>query len=122
MKKLIMFLALTFFALTFAAAEDIDLGNFPVGKWIDEQYNAVWTFSTGNIQLYMTDGSLVFDFDGKVEDFNVGGSLSGVELTFSCDETGRKYKFVKGVSNLDLEMIIDRDNGIHYETKLSFQK
>ena len=122
MKKLMLSCVLAVIALSFAAAEDIDLGNFPVGKWVDEQYNAVWTFSTGNIQLYMTDGSLVFDFDGKVEDFNVGGSLSGVEITFSCDETGRKYKFVKGVSNLDLEMIIDRDNGIHYETKLSFQK
>ncbi len=122
MKKIGLVLILFSLSLLYVSAGDIDLGNFPLGKWLDSRYNAVWTFSTGNIQLHMTDGTLVFDFAGKVEDFNVKGSLSGVEMTFSCRETGRKYKFVKGVSNLDLQMIIDKDSGVHYDTTLKIQK
>jgi len=122
MKKAGFTLLLLSFLLIGLSAGDIDLGNFPVGKWVDSRYEAVWTFSTGNIQLFTTGGDLVFDFDGKVDNFKVNGSLSGVEITFSCKETGRTYKFVKGVSNLDLQMVIDKDSGVHYDTPLKIQK
>ena len=122
MKKAGFTLLLLSLLLIGLSAGDIDLGNFPVGKWVDSRYEAVWTFSTGNIQLFTTGGDLVFDFDGKVDNFKVNGSLSGVEITFSCKETGRKYKFVKGVSNLDLQMVIDKDSGVHYDTPLKIQK
>ena len=121
MKRFIMVICLSILALSFAAADQIDLGDFPIGKWLDAQYDALWTFSSDNIELYRTDGTLVFDFRDKVEDFKVSGGLSGLELTFSCPETRRTYKFVKGISNLNLQMIIDKDNGVHYETEMKMQ-
>lgn len=121
MKKILILLFLLL-VLSFGMAQDINLGDFPEGKWLDAKYSAVWTFSTDNIKLYMTDGSLVFDFKDKIEDFKVSPSLSGVDLTFSCKETGRDYKFTKGVTNLDLTLVIDRDNGVHYETEMKMDK
>ena len=122
MKKTVMILLLSLMALSFASAQEIDLGDFPVGKWLDAEYDAVWTFSSNNIELYLTDGTKVYDFQNKIQDFDVKGSLKGVELSFSCADTARKYKFVKGVSNLDLDLIIDKDSGLHYETEMKMQK
>ena len=122
MKKEILVVLLTFATLSFLFAQDIDLGDFPKGKWLDAAYDAVWTFSSDNIELYLTDGNLVYDFRGKIQDFDVSGGLKGVELSFSCDETGRSYKFVKGITNLNLQLIIEKTNGIHYETEMEMQK
>ncbi len=98
-----------------------DTGNFPVGEWLDSNYNAVWTFTSGNIQLYTSEGSLVFDFEGKMEGFDLSGGMGGVTVSFSCGETARSYQFVKGVSNRDMTLIIDKDNGVHYETVMKMQ-
>ena len=102
----------------FAAAEDIDLGDFPVGKWLDNTYDAVWSFSSDNIQLYRTDGRLVYDFRGEVEEFNVSAGMDGLNLTFKCPATERSYQFVKGLANLDLALTVDRDDGEHHETDM----
>lgn len=122
MKKTIMVLLLCLSGLAVVSAQEMDLGDFPVGKWLDADYDALWTFSSDSIELYLTNGSLVYDFKNKIQDFDINGSLKGVELTFSCEETGRSYRFVKGVSSLDLQLVIDKTSGIHYETTMKMQK
>ena len=121
MKKIFLLLVLGLIAISFTAAEEIELGEFPVGEWMDANYDALWTFSSGNIQLFLTDGTLVYDFEGEVENFNLNVTLSGLELSYSCKGTARSYKFIKGVSNTDLQLVIDTDSGIHYETDMKMQ-
>jgi len=121
MKRFAMIILLGFMALAFASADQINLGDFPVGEWVDSNYDAVWNFSSNNIQLYLTDGTLVFDFQDKVEDFKVSGGLSGLELSFSCPATSRSYKFVKGINNLNLKMMIDKNSGVHYEVEMKMK-
>ncbi|MDF1567076.1 MAG: hypothetical protein P1P77_03530 [Spirochaetaceae bacterium] len=118
MKKGWIVVLLCLLTAGFAAAEDIDLGDFPVGKWLDETYDAVWSFSSDNIQLYRTDGRLVYDFRGEVEDFNVSAGMDGLKLTFNCPATERSYQFVKGLTNLDLALTVDRNDGKHHETDM----
>jgi hypothetical protein len=49
-------------------------------------------------------------------------SAKGLELSFKCEETAKKYKFTKPLTNMNLQMVIDRDSGEHYEVELPFQK
>ncbi|MCK5736986.1 MAG: hypothetical protein KAH21_10930 [Spirochaetaceae bacterium] len=121
MKKWFIVFILSLTVLSFAAAEEIDLGEFPVGEWLDAEFDALWTFSSDNIQLFRTDGTLVYDFKGEVEDFNIKGTMSGIELSFSCTETNRAYKFIKGVTNTNLKLVIDTVSGVHYEKEMKMQ-
>ncbi|RKX73695.1 MAG: hypothetical protein DRP60_11465 [Spirochaetes bacterium] len=121
MKRVVLLVVLVFSVLSFTAAEEIELGEFPVGEWMDANYDALWTFSSNNIQLFRTNGTLVYDFKGEVENFELNVTISGLELSYSCKGTARSYKFVKGVSNTDLQLVIDTDSGIHYETDMKFQ-
>ena len=98
-----------------------DTENYPVGKWLDANYNAIWSFSSGNIILYTTEGELVFDFKDKMKGFDLSGNTKGVTISFSCEETDRAYEFVKGVVNKDMTLIIDKGNGVHYETVMKMQ-
>ncbi|HAK47048.1 MAG TPA: hypothetical protein DCO79_14170 [Spirochaeta sp.] len=103
-------------------AQGISLGDFPTGKWVDEKYNAVWEFGTGNIRILDMDGGVYYDFKDKtIENFNVSASLKGIKLSFSCVESGRSYEFLKPPTNLDLEMIIDTEWDVHYKANLPFK-
>lgn len=118
MKKTFM---LAFFALAVAAlsAQSIELGDFPIGKWIDNNYGAIWEFESNSIRIVDESGNVYYDFEGKtIVDFKIAPSTSGLELSFRCEETGKNYKFVKGLTNLNLDMVIDTDSGIHYEVEL----
>ncbi len=121
MKKYFVVLALCFTIAAFAVAEGVDLGTFPAGEWLDDNYDALWTFTTDNIQLYRTDGTLVYDFRGEIENFDLKVTGSGLELSFSCTGTARSYQFIKGVTDTDLKLVIDTDSGIHYETDMLMQ-
>jgi len=122
MRKMVLTVLMCVSVVAVTTAGEINLGKFPVGEWLDDNYDALWTFSSDNIQLFRTDGTLVYDFRGEVENFNVSAGLSGLELSFSCTGTDRSYKFVKGVSNTDLKLVIDTGTGLHYETDMKMQK
>lgn len=121
MKKLILVMVLCVLSFSALAAEDIDLGKFPLGEWLDPEWDALWKFSTDNIELYTVDGELVFDFRDKIKDFDLKVTTEGVEMSFSCDESERAYKFISALMNTDIKMVIDKANGIHYEVLMKRQ-
>lgn len=104
----------------------IDTSQIPTGKWLDDKWEAEWHIEEGGIfRLYDRNGTLLFDFKGKMENMKVNGSLSkGVTISFSCTETQRDYSFRKGLSiNTDLEMTIDNHaTGEHYVKNITFIK
>jgi hypothetical protein len=123
MKKILLALLIISSAAVSLFSEGIELGDFPLGKWTDAKWEAVWEFRSNNIRILDNDGDVYYDFEGKtIENFTVKPSMSGVVLSFYCVETGKKYEFTKGVTNLDLEMEINTDTGINYKTKLPLKK
>ena len=64
MKKLIVVLVILL-AASALYADPIQLGNFPVGQWLDPNYNAVWDFSSGNIRILSPSGRVLYDFSPK---------------------------------------------------------
>jgi hypothetical protein len=108
MKKMIVCL-LVFLAAASVHADPIDLGNFPIGQWLDAKYDAVWDFSSHNIRILSPDGKILYDFSEKtVLDFKV--IFDGIQpgISFTCPEAGKSYRFIKPLTNLDLVMEIDR--------------
>lgn len=123
MKKIIAVLALLVAAATMVFAEGINLGDFPKGKWIDSNWNAVWEFGADNIRLLDTKGAVIFDFKDKISDFKVDVGLTEAKISFSCAATGRKYTFTKGIKDLDLMMSIERKWTTQgYKVTMPFQK
>ncbi len=103
-------------------AEEIKLGDFPIGKWLDANYDAIWEFTSDNIRIVAPDGSVYFDFSkNTVRDFKVTASLDGAVLTYSCEEAGRSYKFTKPVTNMNLILEIDRPGKEHYKVEMKKQ-
>ena len=108
MKKTIVILVMLL-AATALFADPINLGNFPVGKWLDSKYNAVWDFSSGNIRILDKSGAVLYDFSKKtVQNFKVFLDGTSPGITFSCTEAGRTYKFTKPLTGSDVIMQIDR--------------
>jgi hypothetical protein len=102
-------------------AQDIQLGQFPLGKWLDPNYDAVWEFSSNNIKLLNTSGALIFDFSGKVQDFKV--FLEGTQpgISFSCTAAGRSYRFLKPLTSSDVVMEIERSGKAKYSVTMKKQ-
>jgi hypothetical protein len=121
MKKLIVLIA-AFLVVSSVYAADINLGQFPLGKWLDANYDAVWEFSTGNIKILDLSGNVLYNFSEKtVNGFRVflEGTQPGV--TFSCPEAGRSYRFLKPLTNTDVVLEIDRDGKPKYTVTLKKQ-
>lgn len=110
MKKLIMVLVFLF-AATVLFANPINLGNFPVGQWLDPNWNAVWDFSTNNIRILSTDGTVLYDFSTKtIQNFRVFADGTSPGISFTCPEAGRSYRFIKPLTNTNVVMEITREN------------
>ncbi|MGL1894069.1 MAG: hypothetical protein OCD02_20730 [Spirochaetaceae bacterium] len=123
MKKIIMVLLFTCTATAFISAEGFDFDDFPTGKWIDSNYDAVWEFESNNIRILDSSGNLFYDFNGTViENFKVEASTEGLVLSFYCEDTSKKYKFIKPLSNMNLSMEINKDSGLHYGITLPIVK
>jgi hypothetical protein len=122
MKKLILVLFLMTIAMM-SYSEGIKLGDFPLGKWLDSNWDATWEFNSNNIRILDTNGGVYYDFaDKTINDFKVMPSTKGLDLSFECKETGKKYKFTKPLTNMDLKMVIDKNTGELYEVNLPYQK
>jgi len=115
--KKILFISLVVLLVSAGAifADSISLGEFPLGKWIDNDYSAVWEFSSNNIRLLDVNGNVYYDFEGKtIQNFKVGVTLEGISISFHCVESARTYEFLKTPTDLNLHMTIDKDSGLHY--------
>jgi len=118
MKKLLAALIILSAAASLPA-DPINLGNFPVGQWLDHNYDAVWDFTSNNIRILNTDGKVLYDFSNKtILDFKV--FLEGAQpgISFTCPEAGRSYKFLKPLTNTDLFMEIERSNHKNYSVNM----
>ena len=108
MKRIIICLFILFAAVSLYAGP-IQLGNFPVGQWLDPNYDAIWDFSSNNIRILSTDGRVLYDFSDKtVLNFKVFMEGTQPGISFSCTEAGRSYRFLKPLTNTDLVMEIER--------------
>ena len=121
MKKLLVVLALLL-AASALSADPIQLGTFPIGQWLDHNYDAVWDFSSNNIRILKTDGAVLHNFSEKtIKDFKV--FLDGLQpgISFACPETGRLYRFVKPLTNTNVVLEIERSGQPKYSVNMKKQ-
>ena len=121
MKKLIVVLVILFAASTLYA-DPIQMGSFPVGKWLDPNYDAVWDFSTNNIRILSTNGNVLYDFSTKtIQNFRV--FMDGLQpgISFNCPESARAYRFVATLPNTNVILEIERSNLPKYSVNMRKQ-
>ncbi len=112
MKKALIVLVLLAAVFGFAAAQAIDLGTIPVGQWLDENYNALWELTSGNILIKDNADTPLWSFAEKgFEDNSLKPSTTGVTLTWSCaaaGDSGKTYILKYTIGKSDLELTIKR--------------
>ncbi|MCL2759928.1 MAG: hypothetical protein FWD22_06910 [Treponema sp.] len=122
MKKLVVVLVL-FFSATVIFANPIELGSFPIGRWLDPNYDAIWDFSTNNIRILCSKTGIVhYDFSTKtIEGFRA--IMSGMQpgITYSCPEAGRSYRFIATLPNTNVTLQIDRPGQPQYSVTMQRQ-
>jgi len=105
-----------------AFAQGIDLGDFPLGTWLDAKYTAYWEITSDNIQITDGAGTIYYNFSQKtVENFKVTAETAGIVLSFSCVESGKKYRLTKPLTSFDLILDIDPAWKVHYKTTMKMQ-
>ena len=119
MKRFALIACIAALTVAPAAAQGINLGSFPVGSWLDANYDAVWEFSTGNIRILSPAGDVLFDFGAAgVQDFKVGAGGDGPFITFACETAGRKYKITKPLTKSSATLEIERPNLPVYKVEM----
>ncbi len=122
MKKTLLLIAVSVLLGGIAAAEDIDLGNFPLGEWLDPNYDAVWEFSSGNIRILSPGGEVHYEFSQTdLQDFKVQVQGGKPVLSFSCEDTRRSYSFTKPVTNMNIILEIDAPWDRDYKVEMKKQ-
>ena len=121
MKKLLLVLVVLLAAASLPA-DPIQLGTFPVGQWLDANFNAVWDFASNNIRILSTDGKVLYDFSAKtIKDFKLVMEGTQPGISFTCPEAGRTYKFLKPLTNSDVTMEIERNDQPKYSITMKKQ-
>ncbi len=120
MKRLALAALVFLLALAPAVAQGIDLGSFPLGSWLDANYDAVWEFTSGNIRILSPAGDVLFDFGSAgVQDFKVGAGGDGPFITFACEAAGRTYKITKPLTKSSAVLEIERPNLPKYKVEMA---
>ncbi len=122
MKKLFLVLVILLFAGGMLCADGINLKNFPVGEWLDPNYNAVWEFTSNNIRILSTDGEVHFDFSEQgVQDFGVSMEGGKPVMSFKSEAARRSYKLTKPVTNMNIILEIDAPWNRNYKVEMKKQ-
>jgi hypothetical protein len=122
MKKILILFVVLFVCAGGLFAADIDLGDFPVGKWKDANYDAIWDFASNNIRILDANGAVLYDFaDKTINDFKffLDGTTPGI--SFSCVESEKSYRFLKPLINTDVVMEITRTDYPLYTVTMAKQ-
>lgn len=84
---------------------------FPVGKWLDANWDALWViYEDQSVKLFDSkSGDLIYDFKDGAKDIKLEKEGLGLKLSFRCDDTQRFYAFTKELEGTDLKLDIDRD-------------
>ena len=121
MKKIFALFAAA--CVSIAGAFAFDVGSVR-GSWIDERYDAKWTFSANKIVLTIAStGQHVFTFtEENVQNFKMGMQAEGAVVIFDCAATHRSYSFSKPVElTTDLDVVIDPDwTQLDYRTRFKY--
>jgi hypothetical protein len=121
MKKLFAVLVVLMVAVSLPA-DQIQLGSFPVGQWLDSNYNAVWDFASDNIRILSKDGKVLYNFaDKTIQDFKVFMDGAQPGISFNCPEAGRSYRFLKPLTSSDVVMEFDRKDRPKYSVTMKKQ-
>jgi hypothetical protein len=121
MKKLFAVLVILMVAVSLPA-DQIQLGNFPVGQWLDANYNAVWDFASDNIRILSKDGKVLYNFKDKtIQDFKIFMDGTQPGISFTCPEAGRSYRFLKPLTSSDVVMEFDRSGKPKYSVTMKKQ-
>jgi hypothetical protein len=121
MKKVLAVL-IVLLAAASLPADPIQLGNFPLGHWLDAKYDAVWDFTANNIRILSPDGKVLYNFSEKtIQDFKVIIEGAQPGITFTCPEAGSSYKFLKPLLNSDVIMEIERTYLPNYSVTMKKQ-
>lgn len=122
MKKLVLAVAILLCAAGPLFADGINLKNFPVGKWLDPNYDAVWEFTSNNIRILSPDGEVHFDFSEQgVKDFSVGMESGKPVMSFKSEAARRSYKITKPVTNMNIILEIDAPWNRNYKVEMKKQ-
>ena len=110
MKKILVVLVILLAAGTLYA-NPISLGSFPVGKWLDFNYDAVWEFSSNNIRILDKNDKVLWDFSTlTIQEFRPFVIDTRPAFSFSCPETKRSYRFIiSSLINMEVILEIDRE-------------
>jgi len=121
MKKIIIILVLLF-AATVIFAQSVQLGQFPIGKWLDPNWNAIWEFTSNNIRILNSNtGEVYFDFSGKIQNFKVFVDGAQPGISFSCFDTEKTYSFKANLTNNNVVLEIDREDKPKYTVTMRKQ-
>lgn len=107
MKRIIATALVALAVAVSAFAAEIDLGQFPKGRWLDPNWNAVWEFGADGIRILDKGGAVVYDFKDKISGLKVNVGVGEVTLSFTCADAERSYVFTKKTTDLGLSMKID---------------
>lgn len=115
--KRVAFLFLFAVCLLFSSgADEINLGPFPQGKWLDPQWQAYWVFGDNTIRLLDVRDKEIYNFSGIVQNMRVEEKKTGTLLYFDCALARRSYQFETSPDGKSLKMAISQSgNSVAYK-------
>ena len=79
MKKFLLIILIMTASTIMVHSAEMEMGDFPLGKWLDSNWGAVWEFESNNIRILDTDGGVYCDFDKKtIENWSVKPGTKGI--------------------------------------------